>query len=125
MQTSVNLQPPFSYSVLIIFLFLVPILSIAIYLLIKLTKKQDIEDVIQNVQLSQETLGSIKVKYIKKIDMVENKIKDKKISIRIAYQNLSSIIRDFVHEVTNIKVQNYTLREISKLNIPILVELIR
>lgn len=42
----------------------------------------------------------------------------------MAYQNLSKVIRNFVFEATHIKVQNYTLDDIRKLNMPILYELI-
>ena len=56
--------------------------------------------------------------------ILQNKIDNKKISIRRAYQRVSKIIRYFVHEVTGIKVQNYTLVEIRKLKINQLTELI-
>lgn len=67
----------------------------------------------------------IKQKYIKKLNEVEQKILNNKITIRSAYQSTSFIIRCFVYEMTNIKVQNYTLNDISKLNMPILYELIQ
>ena len=49
---------------------------------------------------------------------------DKKINLRTAYQKISEIIRLFVFEMTDITTQNYSLREIKKLNIPILYQLI-
>ena len=45
--------------------------------------------------------------------------------IRAGYQELSIIIRTFVNEVTGIEVQNYALKEIKKLEMPLLYELIK
>jgi len=66
----------------------------------------------------------IKQKYIKILIDLEKKLDNNNISIREAYQKLSSAIRYFVYEVTNIKVQNYTLQDIKKLDMPILYELV-
>ena len=47
-----------------------------------------------------------------------------KIELREAYQQISSEMRLFVFEMTDIKTQNYSLAEIKELNLPILYELI-
>jgi len=47
------------------------------------------------------------------------------ISNREAYQSLSKLIRMFIYEMTNIKVQNYTLGDIKNINIHILYELVK
>ena len=44
---------------------------------------------------------------------------------RSAYQELSGLIRDFTHDVTGIKVQNYSLREIRRLGMPQLTALVQ
>ena len=62
---------------------------------------------------------------MKKLIVLENKIDKNEITIRKAYQNLSSIIRYFVYAVTGIKVQNYTLEDIKGLNMSMLYELIK
>ena len=45
--------------------------------------------------------------------------------MRGGYQDLSGLIRDFVHDATGIKVQNYSLREIQKVGIPGLTALVQ
>ena len=119
MQTSVNLQEPFSYSIFYIIVILILVVLITIYLFKKKEKK-----IIEIKKVSQENKQTIKQKYISKLVELDNKLDKDEISVRQAYQQLSSIIRYFVYEMTNIKVQNYTLEEIKDINIPILYELI-
>lgn len=124
MQTSVNLQEPFSYSIYYIIIVVIFILAITIYYFFSKGKKSK-EIVIKVKDLDINYKNAIKQKYIKEIDELEEKINNNEINIRIAYQNLSSIIRHFIYEMTNIKVQNYTLRDIRSLNMPVLYELIK
>lgn len=125
MQTSVNLQDPFSYSIYIILIVAVLAISIFVYLIIALLKKKLPIDEVQIKKVEPKNVEYIKQNYIKRLNEIEYKLKNNKISIRSAYQSMSMLIRYFVYEVTNIKVQNYTLRDIEKLNMPILYELIQ
>ena len=126
MQISVKLQDMFSYSIYYIFIVFILVFAFTIYFLATRKRKtKDIEEEIVVKKAETKDLNTIKNKYIKKIENLEEKLNNKKISIRVAYQNLSSIIRYFVYEVTNIKVQNYTLREIERLKMLELSELIK
>lgn len=122
MQTSVNLQDPFSYSLYPIIILLVILLIYTIIIFHKPKKNKKIKALPKERPID---VKKIKSKYIKKLDEVEYKLENNKISTRIAYQHTSSIIRNFVHEVTRIKVQNYTLMEIKNLKMPILYELVQ
>ncbi len=125
MLTSVNLQEPFSYSIYpIIILSILVIINMVYIIIIKIHKKNE-NKTIEIIETPPKNLNAIKQKYIKKINYIEQKLKEQKISVRTAYQGLSSVIRYFVYEVTNIKVQNCTLKDIEKLNFPILYELIQ
>lgn len=127
MQTSVNLQDPFSYSIYpeLIILILLVLLTISIIIYRKLKNRPIIEIENEEIKkLDEKDINRIKEKYLKRLDNIEEKLNSNKISVRHAYQMLSANIRYFVFEVTNIKVQNYTLREIEKLKMPILSELI-
>ncbi len=120
MSVSTKLNSMFSYSflpIIIIFLFL-----IALFLINKSLKKKTIKEDI--VIPSPENIVLIKEKYLKEIDQLKKEFINNNFSLRVAYQNLSKVIRNFVFEVTHIKVQNYTLDDIRKLNMPILYELI-
>lgn len=120
MQIETELRDMFSYSPILI----LPILLLIIILLVTiLHKKKDIKK-IKVVKLEQKNLNEIKSKYLYNIKLLINNLDNKKITNRTAYQNLSRLIRNFIFEVTNIKVQYYTLDDIKKLNIPILYELV-
>lgn len=126
MQISVKLQDMFSYSIYQIFIVFILVFALTIYFIA--TRKKNVKDTKEEIivkKAEEKDLNTIKNKYIKKIENLEEKLNNKKISIRGAYQDLSSIIRYFVYEVTNIKVQNYTLREIERLKMPELSDLIK
>ncbi len=127
MQISVKLQEPFSYSIYQMLIVFILVIIFTIYFICT-KKKKNKENCVREIIIKQpdaKDINAIKLKYIKKIENLEEKINNNKISIRGAYQNLSVIIRFFVYEITNIKVQNYTLREIERLGIPALSELIK
>lgn len=120
MQVQTELKPMFSYSFIpILIIILLLILTIVIY---KYIKKKEIQK--QIVIPNHKDLMEIKRRYLLKIQELENNLNEKKISNRKSYQDLSSIIRNFIFEATNIKVQNYTLKEIKMINIPILYDLV-
>lgn len=127
MQTSVKLQNPFSYSIYsIILLFIILIIVLGLYFYFYKKKKNRILlETVEIKKLNEKNIESIKNEYIEKINIISKKIDNKEINNRKAYQELSSIIRLFVYEVTNLKVQNYTLRDIKNLNMPILYELVK
>lgn len=126
MQTSVKLQEPFSYSAYYIIIILVLILIITIYFLVsRIQNGKSKKKVIQIKQVAPKDRDSIKQKYIEQLNKLEEKINKNEISTRDAYKELSSIIRFFVYELTGIQVQNYALKEIKELNMPILYELIK
>lgn len=120
MQVQTELKSMFSYSFIpILIISILMILTIIIY---KYIKKKEIQK--QVIIPSHKDLMEIKRKYLLKIQELENNFNGKKVSNRKAYQDLSSIIRTFIFEATNIKVQNYTLKEIKMINIPILYDLV-
>lgn len=120
MQIDTELREMFSYSIILI----IPLLLLIILLLIIiLHKKKDIKNV-KIIQPSSKNLIDIKSKYLYNIQILIVDLNTNKISERIAYQSLSRLIRNFIYEVTNIKVQYYTLEDIKKINIPILSKLV-
>ena len=120
MQVKTELRPSFSYS--FIHIIIVIIFMILIFILIKYLKKKEGQKKI--IIPNQKDLMTIKKNYLLKIQKLSNDFNEKKISSRQAYQSLSNIIRNFIYETTNIKVQNYTLKDIEMINMPILYELV-
>ena len=113
-----NIMPMFSYSSSIIILLLLGMIGIIIYLI--MTRKRP-EKPIMIVKPPKRDLLTIKNNYLKQLDNLKN---DKEISNRKAYQTLSLIIRNFVYEVTQIKVPYYSLEEIKQINLPELTKLV-
>ena len=120
MQVLTELKSMFSYSIvpIIVLLFLIIIIIIILKLINKMELKKQV--IIPN----HKELIDIKKRYLLRIQELENNLNNNSISSRKAYQSLSNLIRTFIYEATNIKVQNYTLKEINTLNMPILSDLV-
>ena len=128
MQITVNLQDMFSYSFAPILLFgalAVLFCFIASRLKKAPKKKPRKKEKIRTTQTEKpKNVSSIKAAYIKKLMDIEKNYSANELTNRMAYQKLSLIVRQFVYEVTNIKVTNYTLQELKELRMPKLYELI-
>ena len=124
MQIDVNLKAPFSYSWIPIVVLLIVLLLPFIYLLLK---KLGVFNLKKNniLNFTAKDINSIKYKYLNKLNDLDKSLNDKKITSRKAYQELSMLIRLFVYELTGLEVQSCTLKDIKKLNIPVLYELIK
>jgi len=124
MQIDVNLKAPFSYSWIPIVVLLIVLLLPFIYLLLK---KLGVFNLKKNniLNFTAKDINSIKYKYLNKLNDLYKYLNDKKITSRKAYQELSMLIRLFVYELTGLEVQSCTLKDIKKLNIPVLYELIK
>ncbi len=120
MQVSTELKSMFSYSFFPILIIGILIIILFIIDKIKINRMQKEITLVPKININE-----IKQKYLIKINDLINKLNSNKITSRKAYQNLSQIIRDFVYEATNIKVQNYTLSDIKKLKLPVLYNLIK
>jgi len=126
METTVKLQGLFSYSIWPIIVVSIVCIVFSIYLLFENLKNKKIVTKIEDVKIIEpKNIKAIQNKYLKRLDNLRKKLELGKITVRTAYQGLSTLIRYFVYEVTDIKVQNYTLFEIEQLNMPFLTELIQ
>ncbi len=123
MQVTTELNPLFSYSLIPILILLIIIAGILfIYIL---TSPKNKEIIIPIKVPDKEDINTIKNKYLKEISKLIKKVETNSINNRLAYQELSLIIRNFIYEMTNIKVQTYTLQDIKYLNMPYLYELVQ
>ena len=126
METTVKLQELYAYSILPISIIAILVIAITIYILIeKIKKKNEIVKIVDVKIVEPKNIKSIQNKYLKRLDNLRKKLELNRITTRVAYQGLSTLIRYFIYEVTDIKVQNYTLSEIETLNMPFLTELIQ
>ncbi len=129
MQTSINLQEPFAYSIIPLII-TICLTLIETYYLIYLKKKKEKNrvDEVEVKAIPEKNIKNIPVikgKYLNQLDTIEYRYTNNMIELRKAYQMISETVRLFVFEITDITTQNYSLAEIKKLNIPILYELIK
>ncbi|MCR5542542.1 MAG: hypothetical protein K6F55_00210 [Eubacterium sp.] len=128
MKTSVELQPPFQYMILwviIALVFIAAVVAAQIYLRKKLGDRLKREKQIRLKKISESTLEGKKKKYIGELVLIEADLRNRKITVRQAYQKMSLCIRLFVRDVTGINVEKFTLTEIRRVNIPQLTQLVK
>lgn len=130
MQTSIHeniemeLRGLFHYSIIPIIV-LTLILIIFMILFIFLMKKNKKKGGPVVVEPNSKDKNQIKLAYLKKLNELSLNVQKNSINNRMAYQTLSKLIRNFIYEMTSIRVQNYTLTDIKKINMPILYELVK
>ena len=128
MQTSIDLQKLYNYSVWPLLLLLLIFIIMSLFLLFKLlqnNKKVEKKPAVKEIPATNvKNIPAIKNKYINKLNEIESKYKAGKIDLRKAYQQISEDVRFFIFEVTNITTQNFSLSEIKEANIPGLYDLI-
>ena len=120
MQTSVELQDPFSYAWLPLVI-LGAILVAGIVTLIVLYYLKILKQGTRRVPKPKEEKPAvikkrdpmeIRMDYLSRIDAVQRKYVSKQIDVRIAHQELSAIVRLFVSEMTGVNTQTFSLSEL-------------
>lgn len=128
MQTTIKLQEPFTYSIIPLIITICFVLAMTFYLIYLNIKKKKVRVEDDHLKVIPEknikNVPVIKDKYLEQLNSIEYKYTNNMIDLRKAYQLISESIRMFVFEITDITTQNYSLKEIKKLNIPDLYELI-
>ena len=125
---TVELQDNYSYLPFLLLLF---VLIVGIILIVvwagkgpKTEKKAVSETPTQMPVNPRSRMMELKRKYDRLLIQLADDSEKKVIADREAYQRLSRLVRDFVYEVTGVKVQNYTLQELQGMNMPKLTALI-
>ncbi len=124
MVTSVKLQDVFEYSWWVYLAFAILLLfalGLIIYAIAKaapyLKRQKKIPSVARRVALTPGMLLALKNQYVSRVQEIINGYKGGGVSKREGYQQLSLVIRSFVHEVTGINVENYTIKEVRAMGI--------
>lgn len=128
MKTTVELQEPFSYAVWPIIVIGVILAGYLLYLIIRKSMRSGKhKNAAEKRVVKQHTpadIKKIKANYIRELEQIKSDLCSNQLTTREAYQRMSMCIRRFVYDVTGIKVQNYTLEDIRKLNLTVLEELV-
>ena len=130
MVTTVKLQAPFEYSWIVTLATIVLGIIAAVILVYVVKKLLDLREKAtakrpryHKIRLTPENLAKMKKDYIGRVSVLLNGYLSGKLSKRDGYQKLSGIIRSFVHEVTGINVESFTVKEVKALGIRKLDEL--
>lgn len=126
MKTSVRLQAPLSYRLMPLIAVGIIVACLLLYFVIcfvlKGLKRKTNTPAIR--QRTPNQIAGIKAKYLNELCKTETDFINQRISLRSAYQKMSRIIRGFVHEMTGLRVNYFTLEDIRSLHISALEELI-
>lgn len=123
MQLDVDLQEPFSYSIIGLILLILLIVAFIVTLIVLLVlKAKKNRPVIEYIPIAD--INTIKSKYLKMVEELVDGVNSRKFSDRRAYNELSGIIRKFTFEATNIDVMKCSLNDIRKLKMPALTKLV-
>ena len=124
MVTTVKLQNAFEYSWwvgAIAFILLLVSLGVIIFTIVRMLslreKKLQNRPAYRKIVMTPDVLIRVKNQYSQKVQNIANKYSGGFISKRDGYQELSSVIREFVHEVTGINVENFTVSEVKAMGI--------
>lgn len=126
MKTSVKLQAPLSYHLMPLIAVSIIVAGLLLYFVICFILKR-LKATANTPVICQRTpnqIANIKTKYLNELCKTETDFVNQQISMRSAYQKMSRIIRGFVHEMTGLRVNYFTLQDIRSLGIPALEELI-
>ena len=126
MESSVELQPMLSYAVwplIVCGALLAAAIIVLVVLRVQLVRRERMAD-IQMLMKKPLDKNRVKRKYLAELEKIGMDFEQGQLDIRGAYQQMSMCIRGFVHAMTGIRVQNYTLNDIEELNMPVLYDLV-
>lgn len=125
MVTTVKLQSPFEYSWWVILiaavLGFIALTAIVFFILKAFSllkkKKEAPKPAAKKIIMSPDMISRVKTQYIGKVQSLLSSYERNQVEKREAYQQLSALIREFVHEVTGINVENFTIKEVKAFGI--------
>ena len=120
--TTVELQDPFSYSFLPVVIMIAVILAsmvilVAIFLVHKKMKTPMKQKVQKPAVFKPKSKEETKRDYLEKINIIEKKYTSGQMDVRATHQELSAVVRMFVHDMTGINAQNFSLSELKENNV--------
>ena len=128
MEVSVELQSKYSYIFWPLVLFFAMVVVLVLVFVIRKKIKNRPAKIIDIEQawraLSDQEKYALKMKYFSLLDVLYVRVAGNQISIRACYQCLSRYVREFVSDITGIRVNRCTLSDIKQMNMPMLAALI-
>ena len=127
MQVTVSLQDNYTYLPLVLLVLAVfaAVVLLVVWALKEKRKPKEQNKIPQAASVNPRSrVMELKRKYDRQLAELEEVYVKGEISGRKAYQKLSRLVRAFAHEMTGIRVSNYTLSELRGVGMPQLTSLI-
>ena len=129
MRITVHLQEKYGYIILPVIIFILAVLFVcALILYLKYRPKNKKKQVVDGEKawraLYDDEKYRLRMKYLQLLDALYYKVSYDKISNRQCYLMISRYVRQFVSEITGVKVSRCTLNDIRWMNMPMLAALI-
>lgn len=129
MRITVHLQEKYGYIILPLIIFILAVLFVcALILYLKYRPKNKKKRVVDGEKawraLYDDEKYRLRMKYLQLLDALYYKVSYDKISNRQCYLMISRYVRQFVSEITGVKVSRCTLNDIRWMNMPMLAALI-
>lgn len=129
MRITVHLQEKYGYIILPLIIFILAVSFVcALILYLKYRPKNKKKRVVDGEKawraLYDDEKYRLRMKYLQLLDALYYKVSYDKISNRQCYLMISRYVRQFVSEITGVKVSRCTLNDIRWMNMPMLAALI-
>ncbi len=129
MRITVHLQEKYGYIILPVIIFILAVSFVcALILYLKYRPKNKKKQVVDGEKawraLYDDEKYRLRMKYLQLLDALYYKVSYDKISNRQCYLMISRYVRQFVSEITGVKVSRCTLNDIRWMNMPMLAALI-
>lgn len=129
MRFTVHLQEKYGYLILPLILFILAVSFLcALILYLKYRPKHKKKRAVDGEKawraLYDNEKYNLRMKYLRLLDGLSYKLWNDEITLRQCYLSLSRYVREFVSEITGVKVSRCTLYEIRWMNMPMLTALI-
>ena len=127
MKITVELQDNYSYSFWPVIVCILAVIGafIVTFLVAKAVKKIKSRPPKKTWQsLKDGEKNELRIKYYKLLEELLQKVQGEHISLRHCYQKLSKYVREFVADLSGVKVNKCTLNDIKQMNMPVLASLI-
>ena len=130
MPTTVELQKMFKYSATPIVITVAALIAVTLLLIAMIlwkifkNKKEGKKNTIKSILWIKPDMERLRQEYLAKLMKIEMEFDSDTTQIRLAYERMSRLIRDFAYKATGIDVMKYSLSEIRKTEFDNLADLI-
>lgn len=128
MRITVQLQEKYGYLILPVLIFILAVVFACVLIICLKYRPRRKKQVVDGEKawraLYDDEKRRLRIKYLQLLDALYYKVSYDRISNRQCYLTISRYVRQFVSEITGVKVSRCTLSDIKWMNMPVLAALI-